>query len=219
MKSETIKLYNYVHCPYCIRVRMACGFLKQKYESIVLSYDDEKTPVQFCGKKMLPIVFSDGKYINESLDIVAHIDPTDSMSIRKFSSGEISDLEKKLTIYGEDIHSLCMPYWIFTPEFNPASRSYYQLKKEKKRGPFKNLITQRIAFEAKIMASINTLLDSLTPFYKSDRISILDIMIAAHFWGLYVVPEFRFPEKFHSYLQQIKIQTKFNYWENFEQYL
>ena len=52
----TIQLYHYVHCPFCVRVRMALGHLKIPYESIVLPYDEEEIPLEMCQKKMLPIL-------------------------------------------------------------------------------------------------------------------------------------------------------------------
>ena len=67
-------LYHYIHCPFCLRVRMAYGFFKIPYKSIVLDYSEEKIPIDLCGKKMLPIAsFPDGKLLNESLDIIKEI--------------------------------------------------------------------------------------------------------------------------------------------------
>ena len=37
-----IKLYHYVHCPFCVRVRLALGFLNIPFESHVIAYDDEE---------------------------------------------------------------------------------------------------------------------------------------------------------------------------------
>src|SRR5690606_10180512 len=68
-------LYHYVHCPYCVRVRMTLGFLGEKYLSKVLPYDDEQTPVELTGTKMLPIwQRDDGSSMNESLDIIKELD-------------------------------------------------------------------------------------------------------------------------------------------------
>ena len=69
-----IALYHYVHCPFCVRVRLALGFLNVAYDSIVVPYDDEKTPIELVGKKMLPIAVIEGKAMNESLDIIEAID-------------------------------------------------------------------------------------------------------------------------------------------------
>ncbi len=57
-----ITLYHYVHCPFCVRVRMAFGHLKVPYKSVVVPYDDAKTPIDLCQVKMLPIIkWEDGK--------------------------------------------------------------------------------------------------------------------------------------------------------------
>ena len=47
----------------------------QNYESVVLPYDDEKTPIDLTGIKMLPIMsFDDGFTTNESLVIIERMD-------------------------------------------------------------------------------------------------------------------------------------------------
>ena len=138
-----MKLYHYVHCPFCIRVRMGLGLLGVEYESIVLPYDDEATPLKLTGQKMLPILeISNGHVINESLIILKNFDPKDIMnwSLLLKSSNQIDELINKI---GTPVHSLCMPYWIWTPEFDPNSRKYFQEKKEIKRGPFKILIQNK----------------------------------------------------------------------------
>jgi glutaredoxin 2 len=73
-----LKFYHYVHCPFCVRVRMTLGLLDLPYESVVVSYDDEITPVKLTGTKMLPIMSIDGKVMNESLDIMAKLDTGNS---------------------------------------------------------------------------------------------------------------------------------------------
>ncbi|MFP5459556.1 MAG: glutathione S-transferase N-terminal domain-containing protein, partial [Bacteriovoracia bacterium] len=76
----TVRLFHYVHCPYCVRVRLALGFLGTSWESQVLSYDDEVTPVKLTGKKMLPIALIDDVPMNESLDIIRRLDTTGALA-------------------------------------------------------------------------------------------------------------------------------------------
>ena len=114
-----IKLYHYVHCPFCVRVRMTLGYFDLSYESVVLSYDDETTPVRLSGKKMLPVIEIDGHVQNESLDIMARLDTKDEFRLPKELPQEFSKLLDQL---GKNVHSLAMPYWIYTPEFNESSR-------------------------------------------------------------------------------------------------
>lgn len=210
-----MKLYHYVHCPFCVRVRMGFGLLHVTYESHVTPYDDEATPLKLTGKKMLPIVEFDGRAINESLDILKLNDPKNLLKWEELAKNE-AVLNPLLDKIGSPVHSLAMPYWIWTPEFDENSRRYFQTKKEVKRGPFKDLVKNQQTFVDKLNAVIGTeLLTELKPFYKSSELTIMDIMIAAHLWGMYVVPEYQFDVKVHEYLQRVKKLTGFNYHEDF----
>ena len=203
-------LYHYVHCPFCVRVRMAFGYLKKPFISKVLAYDDEATPLALTGKKILPALEIDGKAMNESLDIIQLID-TDHKLYKK----PTEDLEKLLTLLGSPVHSLAMPYWIYTPEFNDSSREYFQKKKEVKRGPFKDLVKNQKQYIEEITPLLKQIEDKLKPFYGSSEFTLDDILIASHIWGLYVVPEFQFTPKLHHYLQNVKQITGFDYHQDF----
>lgn len=211
-----MKLYHYVHCPFCVRVRMGLGFLDLSYESIVLPYNDESTPVKLSGTKMLPILeMDDGLIVNESLDILKKLDFHNRLNWPLLSqlTNEIETLLKNI---GGPVHSLCMPYWIWTPEFDSESRKYFQTKKELKRGPFKNLIKNKDLFLAELDHLLSHQLEiDLKPFYKSPTLTILDIMIASHLWGMYIFPEFQFSTKMHKYLQEVKKLTHFEYHRDF----
>ncbi len=206
-----ITLYHYVHCPFCVRVRMGLGFLKAPFESQVIAYDDESTPVKLAGKKMLPIATVNGKTLNESLEILDLVDEKKVLKVKEIS--EDKNFESLLSSLGETVHSLAMPQWIFTQEFTESSRTYFMKKKEVKRGPFKELVAQRSSFIERMNKDLENL--PLQPFFESDKMGLKDIMLAAHLWGLYVVPEFQFSEKVHTYLQNIKQKCQFNYHEDY----
>jgi glutaredoxin 2 len=213
-----MKLYHYVHCPFCLRVRFSLGFLKLKYESIVLAYEDEATPVKLTGKKMLPILLKDdGSAMNESLDIIQFIDQKNLLRNEKYLHLQ-SEIDKLLNEIGANVHSLCMPYWIYTPEFNETNRRYFQKKKEEKRGPFHLLIQNKDQYINALNGILINLEKDLSPFYKSHQLTIVDIMLASHLWGMYIFPEFQFSEKMHQYLQSVKNQCQFDYhgdfWKN-----
>lgn len=192
---------------------MAAGFLKLPYESIVLPYNDEATPLRLMNKKMLPIFeFTDESVSNESLDIIKRLDEKDLL---QNSLSNDKDLDSLLGKIGSDLHSLCMPYWIYTPEFNSESREYFQKKKEIKRGPFKNLIQNKEIFLKGLALTLEEVELKLTPFYQSESFGIRDIMLASHLWGMYIFPEFQFSLKIHTYLQDIKAQTNFEYHSDF----
>lgn len=210
-----MKLYHYVHCPFCIRVRMALGFLDLNYQSIVVAYDDEKTPIELTGKKMLPILEMEGKAVNESLDIIQLIDEENRLQTKDLIKTPLfHEIEKMLQELGSDVHSLAMPYWIYTPEFNQSSREYFQKKKEEKRGPFKELVKNREIFIKFLTEKLNKLENRLQNDFILEKFSVFDIMIASHLWGLYIVPEFQFSIKLNNYLQEIARLTSFNYHED-----
>ncbi len=211
-----LTLYHYVHCPFCVRVRMALGFLNLAYSSVVIPYDDEVTPVRLTGKKMLPALSDGKKVINESLDIIQLIDAKNELKTKDIINSEnFKIFEAYLNFLGSPIHSLAMPYWIWTPEFTESSRIYFQKKKEEKRGPFKDLVRNQKTYISKLEAEWPKLISELKPFYQSSTFSLYDILLASHLWGLYIVPEFQFPLEIHHYLQEVKKITQFNYHQDF----
>lgn len=210
----TITLYHYVHCPFCIRVRMTAGLLSIPLRSRVLDYDDELLPVKLVGKKLLPIMDFEGEIMPESLDIMAKLDQQNKLELSEYRKSPKSKLfDEFLQGISNDIHSLTMPHWIYTPEFNEKSRNYFQEKKEVKRGPFKNLVMNRKKYEEPLITNLQKL--PLNPFYMSNLLTVQDILLASHLWGLYIVPEFQFPENVHEYLQTIKARCNFDYHEDF----
>ncbi|WP_417334749.1 glutaredoxin 2 [Halobacteriovorax marinus] len=211
-----MKLYHYVHCPFCIRVRMVLGLLNKPFDSIVLPYNDESTPVNLTGVKMLPIMdFGDEGHFNESLDIIAKLDSDNILQNEKLDSDQRVLVEELLSAIGSNVHSLCMPYWIWTPEFNDESRKYFQKKKEVKRGPFNQLVHKREKFLSELYQILSTLEESVEEYYMSNSLSIFDIMIASHLWGMYIYPEFQFSDKIHQYLQRVKRDCRFDYHVDF----
>jgi glutaredoxin 2 len=211
-----LTLYHYVHCPFCVRVRLTLGYFRLPYQSVVLPYNDEATPVTLTGKKMLPILSYDNGVLNESLDIIALLDEKNILSTHEvINSPDFKQFEILLNQIGGPVHSLAMPYWIYTPEFNSESRNYFQSKKELKRGPFKELVKNQASFNQELIPLLEEIEQKMTPFYQSNKFGLKDILLASHLWGLYIVPEFQFSTKIHDYLQGIKSICHFNYHEDF----
>ena len=211
-----MKLYHYVHCPFCVRVRMGLSFLGLTYESKITPYDDEATPLHLTGKKMLPIMlYENGVAQNESLTILKSLDIKNDLNWKILESHE-NTLNLLLDEIGSLVHSLAMPYWIWTPEFNDSSRNYFQAKKEIKRGSFKELVKNQHVYADKLdLILFNEVLSNLKPFFHSDKLTIMDVIIASHLWGMYVVPEYQFAPHIHEYLKRVKKLTKFNYHEDY----
>jgi glutaredoxin 2 len=193
---------------------MVLGHLSYNFESIVLSYDNEKKPVELTGVKMLPIFDFGTKIINESLSIIEVLDEKNILKREKYYEHQ-SEIESLLSNIGNDVHSLAMPYWMWTPEFNDSSRAYFKNKKEVKRGPFQELVKGSEQYKTNLNAALEELEKNLYPFYNNDSMTLVDILIASHLWGLYIVPEFQFSPRLNQYLQTIKLSCKFNYHEDF----
>ncbi len=212
-----IKLYHYIHCPFCIRVRMALGLLNTPYTSEPLGYDDEKKPTELCGKKMLPILKDGEIAMNESLDIIAHLDKKNVLKLEVLkNTQQLNELEDLLNRLGKPIHNLCMPYWAWTKEFTPEAREYFINKKSVKRGPFNALARNKQQFLDELSPLLEELEKKIGPFYnQAQELSVFDLMIASHIWGMYIFPEFQFSPKIHSYLQRVKELCNFNYHEDF----
>ncbi|MCF8059024.1 MAG: glutathione S-transferase N-terminal domain-containing protein [Bacteriovoracaceae bacterium] len=211
-----ITLFHYVHCPFCIRVRMAFGFLKTSYKSEVLPYSDESTPLKLTGVKMLPIAKFDESSMNESLDIIKKADDLNLLLNNILDDQKLNEeVEDLLNQLAGPIHNLVMPYWIYTKEFNEESRNYFQKKKELKRGPFNELAKKKSQFLGELETLLPKVEVKLNPFYNGEDFTIIDIMIASHLWGLYMLPEFQFSPRLHLYLQTVKNLCHFEYHENF----
>ncbi|MES2768061.1 MAG: glutaredoxin 2 [Bdellovibrionota bacterium] len=209
-------LYHYSHCPFCVRVRMAAGFLKINYDTKLLRYDDEQTPIRLAGSKMLPIwVNENGNAINESLDIISLIDIKNKFDTKKtMFTQEWKSFEERVNELSGYVHNLAMPYFIYTKEFDDKSKIYFQKKKEQKRGPFEVLIKNRNLFEKELQECLVSLEKDIAEYYKSKSLTLHDVILASHLWGMYVVPEFQFSPKLHSYLQRVKKECNFEYQED-----
>mmetsp|Transcript_1802 Transcript_1802/g.4312 ORF Transcript_1802/g.4312 Transcript_1802/m.4312 type:complete len:332 (+) Transcript_1802:247-1242(+) len=74
-------IYNYDHCPFCVRVRLALGFKNMKHKLVFMANDDVHTPSALVGKKIAPIMSfpSDDEddedlVMMESMDIIEFIE-------------------------------------------------------------------------------------------------------------------------------------------------
>lgn len=74
--SPLPRLFVYVHCPFCVRTRLAFGLKNIKHEAYFLANDDVDTPTALIGKKMAPIfqLRDENLAMGESLDIIKKVD-------------------------------------------------------------------------------------------------------------------------------------------------
>jgi glutaredoxin 2 len=189
---------------------MALGYLKLPWISHVLPYNNEETPIRLSGKKMLPILVIDGNARNESLDIIAILDKDE-----KLSTSSWGETDLVLNELGQYVHNLGMPYWVWSPEFDQSSRDYFIAKKSIKRGPFNELAKRRYEFEGPLKELLTKIEPQLSPYWNSTRLTIKDIALASHVWGLFAVPEFYFSQPWYDYLMKIKLECEFDFHRDF----
>lgn len=207
-------LYHYIHCPYCIRIRLALGFLNISYESKVVAYDNESLPVKLCGKKMLPIYQDDnGTIFNESLDIIKHLDKN-GVLFANITQAQQDLVDSMVNDAGLLLHPLAMPQWANTLEFQGSSRDYFITKKEASIGSFMALQQQEQTLKNDLSAFLD---DCLLPqcFFNGDQLSILDIQVASHLYSLYCLFDFYIPRHVHDYLQRVRTMCHFHYHEDY----
>lgn len=102
-------LYQYDHCPYCVRVRMMIGRKYKACKIITLPYDDIDTPEKLIGKKMLPILIKDdGVAMPESMDILKYLDTYDNNPIMR-ETRLPNTFKEKLSELRVVMSKLCKP--------------------------------------------------------------------------------------------------------------
>lgn len=202
-----MKLYVYDHCPFCVRARMIFGLKNLPFEKIVLANDDEKTPIDLVGKKVVPILIKeDSTAMPESLDIVAYVDASNSEKV--LSDGEIrSALQDWMQQVGAYYNHLLSPRFVKLglAEFKQQSAvDYFVSKKTEYVGDF----AQNIANSGQYITKINADLCDLEALIVSDnavsgQLSLEDICLFPMLRNLTCVKGVQFPAKVLGYLEKM----------------
>lgn len=195
-----MKLYVYDHCPFCVRARMAAGLKRLPCECVILPNDDERSPLQMIGQKMLPILQDDnGVCMGESLDIVHRLDAMTDRPM--FDALPDNALREWLEKWDATINALVIPR---TPdpvyaEFRSASaRAYFTAKKEARFGSFAGLIARTDEFMAQLVQGFAEL-EVLLPDPDADGIT--HILLFPVLRSLTVMPGRVFPATIQTYLE------------------
>lgn len=208
-----MKLFEYDHCPYCVRARTIIGLKKLNVELVILKNDDEETPISMVGKKVVPILQKeDGSYMNESLDIVHYLD-------KQYGEVILDEKETALRPYIQALDSLNFVKLVSPrqvrlnlPEFSTESaRAYFINKKTKTLGDFEVCIEQT----DELIVELSPILDNIESVIQPERLeqgkfSIEDILLFPMLRNLTVVKALTFKEKTAQYIQTMAKLTGIN---------
>ncbi|UEA17328.1 GrxB family glutaredoxin [Pasteurella canis] len=208
-----MQLYVYDHCPYCVRAMMIFGLKELDVKMNVILNDDEVTPTNLVGKKVVPILIKeDGEAMPESLDIVNYIDTHYGIPIlRKDVRPEVETVLKDITSYS---NYLLMPRFIKldVPEFATQSAiDYFTKKKTEYVGDFAQHMSKTDEYLSRLKLDLDKL-ESLVIGGTSlnQSLSLEDILVFPILRNLTCVKGLKFPEKIDNYVKKMSALSKVN---------
>ena len=200
-----MKLYQYDHCPFCIRVRMLLGRYRPDCEIITLAYDDDETPRALIGKKMLPILIKDdGTAMAESLDIIAYLQTLDN--IPKLDPTPLpAGINIAMKPLGDQLGLLIKPRVIHLPinDFGrPSAIRYYENKLIRQKGlNFNDCIEQTPSLIAAVEPVLNRVAEQLgSQHFVYQNLSMADIILFPRLRNLSIISALTMPEALNDYL-------------------
>ncbi|MBH3015715.1 glutaredoxin 2 [Serratia ureilytica] len=160
-----MKLFIYDHCPFCVKARMIFGLKHLPIRLVTLLNDDETTPFNLIGKKMVPILIKDdGEAMPESLDIVRYVDGLDGKPVLPGRTPPaIAEWLRGVDSYAA---KLLLPLFAHADfeKFPPDSaRRYFIDKKQASIGNF----AEHLANSADLIAELEADLQTLSPLIVS----------------------------------------------------
>lgn len=208
-----MKLYVYDHCPFCVRSRMILGLKDIECEIVTLPNDDEETPTNLTGKKMLPILITESnEAIGESLDIVNYINRTHGSSVLTVPDNPAIEtwMEDAMTM----IYSLAIPRWAISDfaEFHrETARKYFINKKEAVFGPFPRLLEQTTTMVSEINAKLEVL-ERLLAQQERDpgHYSLTDIRLFPLLRALSIVKGITWPQGIDTWRKEMAVRSLIN---------
>jgi glutaredoxin 2 len=208
-----MKFYNYDHCPFCQRVKLFLGYKNIQYENIILPYSDKKTPHELCNSETLPIMdFSNGKVMNESINIIREIE-----HISPYPIGFIGPVEgfvqwsSTILVSIPKYFDILLPvYYDHYKEFsnNQLSSEYFKNQKEKKRNKsFEELkIESPKIFTENILPVLEEIIYKVEDeyFLMGPTFSVADCILAADLSGLRLVKNINLPKQIIKYIERVE---------------
>lgn len=198
------KLYIYEHCPFCVKARMIFGLKDVPVELVYLLNDDEAGPISMIGEKMVPILEESGRFMGESMDIVAHVEALGRPVLTGGTDPAIGEWlrQSSSALYRLFLpRAACAPF----PEFvTTTARAYFVRRKEPSSGTFSSLLEDGTGG----VAALNALLQTLEPLVRSPSavtgtLSTDDIHLFAQLHSLSIIRGIIYPPRVEAYRQEM----------------
>ncbi|EIV2911340.1 glutaredoxin 2 [Serratia bockelmannii] len=160
-----MKLFIYDHCPFCVKARMIFGLKRLPIRLVTLLNDDETTPFNLIGKKMVPILIKDnGEAMPESLDIVRYVDGLDGKPVLTGRTNPaIAEWLQRVGGYSVKLLLPRIAHADFEEFATASARQYFIDKKQASIGDF----AEHLANSADLIAQLEADLQTLSPLIVS----------------------------------------------------
>ena len=207
-----MKLYQYDHCPFCVRTDMVANYKQVNHDKVYLLNDDEKSCHDLINVKMVPILqFDDGQAMGESLDIVAVLEQHGNTGKVLRPYGDYQSITRFFDQHSVAISCLLFPrnINIGLPEFKTQSaRDYFQRNKEAVIGRgFKQALSETATHKASVEAMLMQLPALELPSQHDNTISWDDVIIYPTLRNLTMVIDLHFPVAVRKYIDEVTAVT------------
>ncbi len=207
-----MKLFQYDHCPFCVRADMVAKYKQVNFESVYLLNDDADSCIDRVGKKMVPILEIDGQSIGESLDIAHKLDDLGKTDQVIAEGGDSDRFTQPLMTENRAIFSLLFPRSVQMglPEF--ATQSAIEFYRVNKEAVIECSFEQALENTAEHKSRVEEVLSDLPLLVKpSDRGGLLswdDVMIFPMLRNLTMVKDIQMPAQVVDYINEVAALTK-----------
>lgn len=201
---QTMRLFIYEHCPYCVKALIAFGMKGIPVDVIVLPNDDEATPISMIGVKACPILQKpDGSFMGESMDMVHYLDQLDGTPLFGPSANR-EDLTVWLKRVNLLFKQLLYPRWITSPvgEFKTQSAiNYFVNKKTKELGSFSEALANSDALIKELEKELELLAPMLnSKKYVNEQLTVDDIDLFGRLRAITLIKGLTIPKEIRDYI-------------------
>lgn len=203
-----MKLYQYDHCPFCVRADMVANYKEIAHDKVFLLNDDEETCYRLVNAKLVPILqFDNGEAMAESLDIAQLFDAQGNPEriIRPYRQHQ--QVSAGFDRVRMSISCLLFPrdIAIGLPEFATASaRDYFRAKKEQLIGrSFEQALAETAQHRAAVEQALAELPALDLPSQHGNTLGWDDVIIYPTLRNLTMVAGLALPEALRGYLAEV----------------